>query len=81
MSRTTVDIKKSTLALISQLEAEEAGKRGIGGMRHDDFILFLLHLYMHVRGDDVVLAYAREDARKASEQPTPSDLFKKHRTE
>jgi hypothetical protein len=31
-----------------------------------DFVLFLLHLYLQVRGDDVVLAYAREDAMKAA---------------
>jgi hypothetical protein len=75
---TTIFINKSTLALFSQLEAEEAGKRGMGGMVHDDFMVFLLHLYMHLRGDDIVLIYTREEAKKASEQSTPADLVKKH---
>lgn len=65
---TTLQIDKKSLALFSQLEAEEAGKRDMGGMKHDDFMMFLLYLYMQVKGDDIVLKLAREKAKKAQEQ-------------
>lgn len=39
----------------------------MGGMKHDDFIRFLLYLYMQVKEDDVVLGLAREKAKKAME--------------
>lgn len=71
LSLTNLQISKRSLALFNQLEAEEAGKRGMGGMKHDDFIMFLLYLYMQVKGDDIVLTFAREKAKKAGEQHGP----------
>lgn len=68
LTPTTLQIHKKSLALFNQLEGEEAGKRGMGGMKHDDFMMFLLYLYMRVRGDDMVLNFAREKAKKAVEQ-------------
>jgi len=61
-SPTNLRITKKNLALFNQLEGEEAGRRGIGGMKHDDFMRFLLFLYKQVKGDDVVLALAKEKA-------------------
>ncbi|MDO9096580.1 MAG: hypothetical protein Q7U60_00440 [Candidatus Methanoperedens sp.] len=71
LSLTNLQISKRSLALFNQLEAEEAGKRGMGGMKHDDFMMFLLYLYMQVKGDDMVLTFAREKAKKAGEQHGP----------
>lgn len=64
MSLSTLQVSKRNLALFNQLEGEEAGKRGMGGMKHDDFFRFLLFLYMQVRQDDRVLMFAREKANK-----------------
>ncbi len=64
---TNLRISKKSLALFNQLEGEEAGRRGIGGMRHEDFMRFLLYLYIQVRGDDVVLTHSKEKAKKAME--------------
>lgn len=66
-SPTNLRITKKSLALFNQLEGEEAGRRGIGGMKHDDFMRFLLFLYKQVQGDDVVLGLAREKAQKPQE--------------
>lgn len=66
--RTKLEISKRSLALFNQLEGEEAGKRGMGGLKHDDFMAFLLYLYIRVKGDDIVLASARENAQKAGKQ-------------
>lgn len=64
---TNLRISKRTLALLNQLEGEEAGRRGSGGMTHEKFTRFLLHLYIQVRGDDIVLTLAKEKAKKAIE--------------
>ncbi|MDD3813245.1 MAG: hypothetical protein PHZ02_01255 [Desulfocapsaceae bacterium] len=64
MDKTKLEISKKNLALFSQLEAEEAGRRGMGGMKHDDFMKFLLCVYSRVKGDDIVLNFAREQAEK-----------------
>ena len=61
---TNLRISKRTLALLNQLEGEEAGRRGSGGMTHEGFMRFLLFLYIQVRGDDIVLTLANEKAKK-----------------
>ena len=62
-SPTNLRITKRSLAFFSQLEAEESGRRGIGGMKHEDFIRFLLFVYIQVKNDDVVLTLAKEKAK------------------
>lgn len=55
---TTVQVKKSTLALLNQMKAEEAGRIEKSNMDQDQFIRFLLNLYQAVKGDGPVLSAA-----------------------
>ncbi len=61
---THIEIPNSSLALFNQIKAEEAGRRGIGRMKSEDFFLFMCYLYMQVRNDDIVMFKAKENAEK-----------------
>ena len=53
---TTVQLKKTTLSLLNQGKAEEAGRIGESNMDQDQFIRFLLNLHQAVKGDGPVLS-------------------------
>jgi len=53
---TSLNIKKTTMALLNQTRAEEAGRLGKSNIEHDEFIRFLLTLYRSAKGDIPVLS-------------------------
>lgn len=59
-----MDVSKKTLRFMKKLESEEASKRDVVGVGHDNFVFFLCALYLQVRGDDRVLVLARARAER-----------------
>lgn len=53
---TSLNVKKTTMALLNQTRAEEAGRLGKSNIEHDEFLRFLLTLYQAVKGDTPVLS-------------------------
>lgn len=51
---TSIQLKKTTLALLNQTRAEEAGRLGGGSVEQDEFLRYLLNLYQAVKGDPVL---------------------------
>lgn len=52
---TSLQIKKTSMALFNQMRAEEAGRLGKSNIEQDEFLRFLLTLYQSVKGDTPVL--------------------------
>lgn len=52
---TSLHIKKTTVPLLNQARAEEAGRTGKSNIEQDEFLRFLLILYKSVKGDTPVL--------------------------
>lgn len=64
---TSMQVRKSTLALLNQMRAEEAGRKGKSNIEQDEFVRFLLMLYRAVKGDTIVLASVWKKMEKKEE--------------
>ncbi len=61
---TSMQIRKTTLALFNQTLSEEAGQRGQSTIEQDQFLRFLLGIYQAVKGDTPVLTAVRKKTGK-----------------
>lgn len=65
---TSMQIKKTSLSLLNQMRAEEAGRTGRSTIEQDEFLRFLLTLYQAVKGDSLVLTSVWKKVGRKEEQ-------------